>query len=162
MLIGSFIERLAKTKFTFGGAYRSSRPAWEERPFEIVFEIGQCSSSILVEGGIRRRHAKAPFAFEIEIPFHSISVVASPVQVRSAQTGELQGQLLSCREGFELIVSADTGVICSLHLQFYDKSAFEISGMLCLPNHAVSFAAREGGYWQELTYAKVVPIRGAP
>jgi hypothetical protein len=62
MQIGSFIERLAKTKFTFAGVYRSSRPTWEERPFEVIFEIGKDSSSILVEGGVRRRHAEPPFA----------------------------------------------------------------------------------------------------
>lgn len=62
MQMASFIERLAKTKFTFAGVYRSSRPDWEERPFEAVFEIAQSSSSILVEGGIRRPHAERPFA----------------------------------------------------------------------------------------------------
>lgn len=59
----------------------------------MVFEIAQSSSSILVEGGIRRPHAERPFAFEIEIPFNSISVVSSEVWVRSAQTGELTGKL---------------------------------------------------------------------
>lgn len=160
MQVGDFIGRLAKTKFTFAGVYRSSRPTWEERPFEVLFEICQSSSSILVEGSVRRRQAEPPFAFEIEVPFDSISVVASSVRIRSQQTGELTGQLLSSRDGFELIASAASGVICSLHLQFFERTAFEISGLLALTNHALSFAARETGHWQKLPSAKVVPIRG--
>lgn len=158
--IDDFIGRLTKTKFTFAGVYRSSRPTWEERPFEVMFEVCQSSSAVLVEGGVRRRHAEPPFAFEIEVPFGSISVVASAVRIRSEQTGELTGQLLSCREGFELIASAASGVICSLHLQFFAEAAFEISGLLSLTDHAVSFAARESGYWHKLPSAKVLPIRG--
>ena len=96
----------------------------------------------------------------MEIPYNSISVVSSPVQVRSSHLGELNGQLLSCREGFELIASTRSGIICSLHLQFFEKSAFEGSGMLSMPDHSLSFAAREAGYWQRLSSAKVVPIRG--
>jgi hypothetical protein len=151
---------MIKRQSPLAGVYRSSRPTWEERPFEVTFEIAKSSSSILVEGGVRRRHAEPPFAFEIEVPFNSISVVSSTVQVRSSQIGELQGQLLSCREGLELIASSDEDVICSLHLQFFERDAFEVSGMLSLRDQAVSFAARETGYWQKLPSAKVLPIRG--
>lgn len=160
MQIGSFIDRLTKTKFTFAGVYRSSLPTWEERPFEVMFEIGRSSSSILVEGAVRRRHAEPPFSFEIEIPFNSICVASISVRVRSSQLGELKGQLLSSREGFEMIATTQDGIICSLHLQFFEKSAFEVPGMLAMPEHSLSFAARESGYWQQLSSAKVQPIGG--
>jgi hypothetical protein len=158
MEIGTFIDRLTKTRFVFTGVYCSSHPVWAERPFEVTFEIGRGESSLFVEGGVRRRHAEPPFAFEIEIPFSTVSPVSCSVRVRSQQTGELEGQLLSSREGFEILASAGTSTLCSLHLQFFEKSAFEVSGMLSLQDHALSFAARESGHWQKLASAKVIPI----
>jgi hypothetical protein len=47
MQIGNFIDRLAKTKFTFAGVYCCSRPTWEERALDVIFEIGQSTFAIV-------------------------------------------------------------------------------------------------------------------
>lgn len=157
MQIASFIDRLEKSKYVFAGVATVSRPVLRTVPIQTQFEFVRTTEAIVVEGGCFR-HTEKPLAFTLEIPFASMSAGASDVQLRLPSIGSLDGQLLSAGEGFEILASAASGEICSLHLQFTSTRAFAVSGMLKLQKQSISFSARETGEWEKANQAKVKSI----